>query len=69
MMFAGSTTTLEKPVLKGGWPISESAGQSAVLLIDQRKAGPDYLAGHPSLNRARDFTNAERVRRMRRLWR
>jgi len=35
-------------------------GRGKVLfLLDQRKAGPDYLAGHPSLKGRVIFTNAE----------
>jgi hypothetical protein len=55
----GKHTTLEEAVLAGGWPSLESARGKIVFLLDQRKAGPDYVAGHPSLKGRVIFTNAE----------
>jgi hypothetical protein len=55
----GQHATLEEAVLKGKWPSLESARGKVVFLLDQRRAGPDYLAGHPSLNGRVIFTNAE----------
>ena len=55
----GSHATLEEAVLKGKWPSLESARGKVVFLLDQRRAGPDYLAGHPSLKGRVIFTNAK----------
>lgn len=55
----GQHATLEEAVLKGEWPSLESARGKVVFLLDQRRAGPDYLAGHPSLKGRVIFTNAE----------
>ena len=55
----GQHTTLEEAVLTSGWPSLESARGKFVFLLDQRKAGPAYLEGHPSLKERVIFTNAE----------
>jgi hypothetical protein len=55
----GRHATLEKAVLAGEWPTLESALGKVVFLLDQRKAGPAYLAGHSSLQGRVIFTNAE----------
>jgi hypothetical protein len=55
----GKHRTLEEAVLTGEWPTLDSARGKVVFLLDQRKAGPDYLAGHPSLTGRVIFTNAE----------
>jgi hypothetical protein len=55
----GRHATLEKAVLAGEWPTLESARGKVVFLLDQRKAGPAYLAGHSSLQGRVIFTNAE----------
>ncbi|MGA2193657.1 MAG: phosphatidylinositol-specific phospholipase C1-like protein [Bryobacteraceae bacterium] len=55
----GKHATLEEAVLAGEWPSLESARGKVVFLLDQRKAGPDYLAGHRSLQGRLIFTNAE----------
>ena len=55
----GNHATLEEAVLKGKWPTLESARGKVVFLLDQRRAGPDYLAGHPALKGRVIFTNAE----------
>ena len=54
----GSYPTLEAAVLAGHWPtLAESRGK-VVFLMDQKKAGPIYTAGHPSLKGRILFTNA-----------
>ena len=55
----GRHATLEEAILAGGWPSLESARGKVVFLLDQRKAGPAYLAGHPALQGRVIFTNAE----------
>jgi Phosphoinositide phospholipase C, Ca2+-dependent len=55
----GRHATLEEAVLAGGWPSLESARGKVVFLLDQRKAGPAYLAGHPALQGRVIFTNVE----------
>jgi hypothetical protein len=55
----GKHATLEEAVLAGGWPSLESARGKFVFLLDQRKAGPVYRQGHPSLEGRAIFTNAE----------
>jgi len=55
----GKHETLEEAVLKDGWPTLESSRGKVVFLLDQRKAGPDYVAGHPSLKGRVIFTNAQ----------
>lgn len=54
----GKHATLEEAVLAGAWPSLESARGKLVFLLDQRRAGPDYLTGHPSLRGRVIFTNA-----------
>jgi hypothetical protein len=55
----GKHATLEEAVLAGKWPSLDSARGKVVFLLDQRKAGPDYLVGHPALKGRVIFTNAE----------
>lgn len=55
----GSHHTLEEAVLAGGWPTLKSSRGKVIFLMDQRWAGPIYLAGHPSLRGRVLFTNAE----------
>ncbi len=55
----GKHATLEEAVLAGSWPSLETARGKIIFLLDQRKAGTDYLAGHPSLKGRAIFTNAE----------
>lgn len=55
----GRHATLEQAVLAGEWPTLSSARGKLVFLMDQRPAGPRYLAGHPSLRGRVLFTNAE----------
>jgi hypothetical protein len=54
----GKHATLEEAVLAGGWPTLESARGKVIFLLDQRKAQPDYVAGHASLKGRVIFTNA-----------
>jgi hypothetical protein len=55
----GAHATLEEAVLAGGWPSLESARGKVIFLMDQRREGPHYLEGHPSLKGRVIFTNAE----------
>jgi len=55
----GMHATLEEAVLAEGWPSLESARGKFVFLLDQRKAGPAYRQGQPSLKGRAIFTNAE----------
>ncbi len=54
----GSHATLDKAVRAGKWPTLASARGKVVFLMDQRKMGPVYLAGHPALKDRILFTNA-----------
>jgi hypothetical protein len=54
----GHHATLEEAVLKEGWPCLEQARGKVLFLMDQRKAGPAYLEGHPGLRNRIIFTNA-----------
>jgi hypothetical protein len=55
----GRYDTLEHAVLAGNWPTLAHAQGKVVFLMDQRRVGPLYLAGHPSLRGRILFTNAE----------
>ena len=55
----GSHKTLEEAVLTTGWPTLESARGKVVFLLDQRRVGPLYTQGHPSLEGRVLFTNAQ----------
>jgi hypothetical protein len=55
----GRHRTLEEAVLASEWPSLESARGKVVFLLDQRKAQPNYVAGHPALQGRVIFTNAE----------
>jgi len=55
----GKHATLEGAILRDGWPSLESARGKVVFLLDQRRSGPAYLEGHPSLRGRVIFTNAE----------
>ncbi len=55
----GKLPRLEDVVLAGGWPTLESARGKLIFLLDQRREGPHYLEGHPSLRGRVIFTNAE----------
>lgn len=54
----GTRSTLEEAVLKDGWPCLQESRGKVIFLMDQRKAGPAYLTGHPSLRGRILFTNA-----------
>src|SRR5579872_4200759 len=55
----GRRSTLEEAVLRDGWPALRQARGKVLFLMDQRKVGPIYTQGHPSLRRRLIFTNAE----------
>jgi hypothetical protein len=55
----GSHQTLNEAVREGGWPtLAQSRGKIG-FLMDQKKVGPMYLQGHPSLRGRVIFTNAD----------
>ena len=55
----GSYGTLNEAVRAGKWPTVADARGKVVFLMDQKKMGPIYLQGHPSLKGRVLFTNAE----------
>jgi hypothetical protein len=55
----GSHKTLEEAILTSGWPTLESARGKIIFLLDQRRVGPLYTKGHPSLEGRVLFTNAQ----------
>jgi hypothetical protein len=55
----GAHKTLEEAVLTSGWPTLERARGKVVFLLDQRRVGPLYTKGHPSLEGRVFFTNAQ----------
>jgi hypothetical protein len=54
----GHHKTLEEAVLKAGWPALEKSRGKVIFLLDQKRVGPLYTAGHPSLEGRVLFTNA-----------
>ena len=54
----GKHATLEEAILTDGWPTLESARGKVIFLLDQRRSGPAYVEGHPSLRGRVIFTNA-----------
>jgi hypothetical protein len=54
----GKHRTLEKAVLTDGWPALDRARGKVIFLLDQRRVGPFYTKGHPSLEGRVLFTNA-----------
>jgi hypothetical protein len=54
----GDRKTLNEAILHGGWPALDKARGKVVLLLDQRRVGPLYTQGHPSLEGRVLFTNA-----------
>jgi hypothetical protein len=50
--------TLNEAVRAGKWPTLAQARGKIVFLMDQKKMGPVYLEGHPSLKGRILFTNA-----------
>ena len=55
----GGHKTLNEAVLAGEWPTLARARGRVIFLMDQKKAGPAYLEGHPSLRGRILFTNAD----------
>lgn len=55
----GRHETLEQAVLAGGWPAVDQARGKVIFLLDQRRVGPLYVQGHPSLKGRVLFTNAK----------
>jgi Phosphoinositide phospholipase C, Ca2+-dependent len=55
----GVHKTLEEAILTSGWPTLERARGKVVFLLDQRRVGPLYTKGHPSLEGRVFFTNAQ----------
>ncbi len=55
----GRHKTLIDAVRAGGWPTLARARGRVIFLMDQKKAGPIYTEGHPSLRGRILFTNAE----------
>ena len=51
--------TLNQAVRADRWPTLTQARGKVVLLMDQKKMGPIYLEGHPSLKGRLLFTNAD----------
>lgn len=54
----GKRQTLDEAVRHDGWPTLKEARGKVVFLMDQKKMGPVYLEGHPSLRGRVLFTNA-----------
>ena len=54
----GSHKTLNEAVLTDGWPTLDKARGKIIFLLDQRRVGPLYTKGHPSLEGRVLFTNA-----------
>jgi hypothetical protein len=54
----GHHRTLEKAVLRSGWPTLERARGKVIFLMDQTDVGPLYLQGHHALRGRVLFTNA-----------
>jgi Phosphoinositide phospholipase C, Ca2+-dependent len=55
----GTHKTLNEAIMTSGWPTLESAKGKVIFLLDQRRVGPMYTKGHPSLEGRVFFTNAE----------
>jgi hypothetical protein len=55
----GSYGTLNQAVRADHWPTLQQARGKVVFLMDQKKMGPVYLEGHPSLKGRILFTNAD----------
>ena len=45
----GAHKTLNEAILTDGWPTLDKARGKVVFLLDQRRVGPLYTSGHPSL--------------------
>lgn len=55
----GNHKTLEEAILTSGWPTLDRARGKIIFLLDQRRVGPLYTKGHPSLEGRVLFTNAQ----------
>ena len=55
----GSYATLNEAVRANKWPTVADSRGKVVFLMDQKKMGPIYLEGHPSLKGRVLFTNAD----------
>jgi Phosphoinositide phospholipase C, Ca2+-dependent len=55
----GTYGTLNEAIRAGKWPTLAQARGKIVFLMDQKKMGPVYLEGHPSLKGRVLFTNAD----------
>jgi Phosphoinositide phospholipase C, Ca2+-dependent len=55
----GSYATLNQAVRADRWPTLKEARGKVIFLMDQKKMGPLYLEGHPSLKGRILFTNAD----------
>jgi hypothetical protein len=55
----GKCKTLVEAVRAGNWPTLAKARGRVIFLMDQKKAGPIYAEGHPSLRGRVLFTNAD----------
>jgi hypothetical protein len=55
----GKHKTLVEAVRACGWPTLAKARGRVIFLMDQKKAGPIYAEGHPSLRGRVLFTNAD----------
>jgi hypothetical protein len=54
----GSYKTLREAVIAGNWPTLAASRGKVIFLMDQRKASPVYLEGHPNLKGRILFTHA-----------
>lgn len=54
----GSYKTLREAVMAGNWPTLAASRGKVIFLMDQRKASPVYLEGHPNLKGRILFTHA-----------
>ncbi len=54
----GKHKSLNQAVLTDGWPTLDKARGKVIFLLDQRRVGPLYTKGHPSLEGRVFFTNA-----------
>lgn len=54
----GTHKTLNEAILADGWPTLGKARGKVIFLLDQRRVGPLYTKGHPTLEGRVLFTNA-----------
>jgi hypothetical protein len=55
----GKYATLDEAVKAGNWPLLAKTRGKVIFLMDQKRAGPFYTAGHPVLQGRVLFTNAD----------